>query len=338
MAKTVTQPQREMSGREAENVTLNCTYDTTESSYYLFWYKQPPSREMIFLIRQESFSQQNATNNRFSVNFQKTAKSFSLRISDSQLEDAALYFCAFSRAQRAADMACPGLLWTFTLFTCLGCSMTQTVTQPQREMSGREAENVTLNCTYDTTESRYNLFWYKQPPSGEMILLIRQESFSQQNATNNRFSVNFQKTAKSFSLRISDSQLEDAALYFCAFRITGEVKVEQSPPSLSTQEGENYTIYCNYSSTILGSLRWYRQDLGRSLESLFSLTVNGMKQEGQLTASLDTKARLSTLHFWATQQSLSATYFCAVDTQWSPKTFSLHKNLGVPLPLLWGLQ
>ncbi|XP_054545103.1 T cell receptor alpha chain MC.7.G5-like [Talpa occidentalis] len=118
---------------------------------------------------------------------------------------------------RAARMACPRLLWTFTIFTCLGSTMAQTVTQPQPEMSVQEAESVTLNCTYDTSDSSYYLFWYKQPPSGEMIFLIRQESFKLQNATNNRFSVNFQKDNKSFRLKISDSQLEDAAMYFCAF-------------------------------------------------------------------------------------------------------------------------
>nr|5YXN_A Chain A, T cell receptor alpha chain [Homo sapiens] len=94
-AQTVTQSQPEMSVQEAETVTLSCTYDTSESDYYLFWYKQPPSRQMILVIRQEAYKQQNATENRFSVNFQKAAKSFSLKISDSQLGDAAMYFCAY---------------------------------------------------------------------------------------------------------------------------------------------------------------------------------------------------------------------------------------------------
>uniref|UniRef100_A0A9L0RW95 Ig-like domain-containing protein n=2 Tax=Equus caballus TaxID=9796 RepID=A0A9L0RW95_HORSE len=126
-------------------------------------------------------------------------------------------------------MVCPGLLWVFVVSTCLGSSMAQTVTQPQPEMSVHEAETATLNCVYDTSDSDYYLFWYKQPPSGEMILIIRQEAYKQQNATNNRFSVNFQKADKSFSLRISDSQLEDAAMYFCAFMRA------HAPPRLSVR-------------------------------------------------------------------------------------------------------
>lgn len=59
------------------------------------------------------------------------------------------------------------------------------------------------------------LFWYKQQ-GGQVTLVILQEAYKQYNATLNRFSVNFQKAAKSFSLEISDSQLGDAATYFCA--------------------------------------------------------------------------------------------------------------------------
>lgn len=99
LAQKVTQTQQELSVQEAEPATLDCTYDTSSNEYYLFWYKQLPSGEMIFIIRQEAFKQQNATDNRFSVNFQKATKNFGLRISDCQLEDAAVYFCALSEAQ-----------------------------------------------------------------------------------------------------------------------------------------------------------------------------------------------------------------------------------------------
>ncbi|CAD7691445.1 unnamed protein product [Nyctereutes procyonoides] len=98
-------------------------------------------------------------------------------------------------------MACPGLLWALVVSTYLGSSMAQKVTQTQPEMFVQETETVILHCTYDTSDSDYYLFWYKQPLN---------------NATNNRFSVNFQKGNKSFSLKISDSRLEDAAMYFCA--------------------------------------------------------------------------------------------------------------------------
>uniref|UniRef100_A0A3Q2HCT3 Ig-like domain-containing protein n=1 Tax=Equus caballus TaxID=9796 RepID=A0A3Q2HCT3_HORSE len=100
----------------------------------------------------------------------------------------------------------------------LGSSIAQKVTQAQPAMLVQEKEAATLNCTYDTSDFSYSLFWYKQPSSGAMMFLIRQDSHKQQNATEGRYSVNFQKTDKSVNLVILDSQLQDSAVYFCALR------------------------------------------------------------------------------------------------------------------------
>lgn len=94
MAQKVIQDQLVIVKQEGALVTtLNCRYETNDSSYYIFWYKQLTSGELIFLICQAS-SGQNAKNGHYSINFQKVAKSISLIISDLWLEDSAKYFCA----------------------------------------------------------------------------------------------------------------------------------------------------------------------------------------------------------------------------------------------------
>ncbi|KAF4008695.1 hypothetical protein G4228_020484 [Cervus hanglu yarkandensis] len=95
VAQKVTQVQTAISSRVGQTVTLNCRYEVswTMDYYYIFWYKQLPSGEMTFLIRQYS-EHLNARNGRYSVNFQKADKSISLIISALQLEDSAKYFCA----------------------------------------------------------------------------------------------------------------------------------------------------------------------------------------------------------------------------------------------------
>nr|XP_060475163.1 uncharacterized protein LOC132669388 isoform X2 [Panthera onca] len=98
--------------------------------------------------------------------------------------------------------------------------MAQKVTQAQPAISMPEKEAVTLDCVYEASGYTYYLFWYKQPPSGEMILLIYQESYSEQNATEGRYSLNFQKPDRSISLTITGLQLRDSAVYFCALRDT----------------------------------------------------------------------------------------------------------------------
>lgn len=97
-----------------------------------------------------------------------------------------------------------------------GFSLTQKVTQIQSTISMLEKEAVTLNCTYKTSDSNYYLFWYKQLSSGEMIFLLRQESYNEKQVTKGQYSLNFQKQTSSISLTITYLQLGDSAVYFCA--------------------------------------------------------------------------------------------------------------------------
>ena len=91
VVQIVTEDQPYISSQAGEVVTLNCHYETHRSSY-IFWYKQLPSGQIIYLILQDS-STQNAMDVHYSVNFQRSHKSLSLTISDLQLEDSAKYFC-----------------------------------------------------------------------------------------------------------------------------------------------------------------------------------------------------------------------------------------------------
>ncbi|KAM7239922.1 hypothetical protein CapIbe_009417 [Capra ibex] len=115
-------------------------------------------------------------------------------------------------------MGLPGLLRAVIASVCLGSIMAQKVTQNQSEISVLEKEDVTLNCAYEANSYTYYLFWYKQPPSGEMIFLIHQESYNELNTAKGQYLLNFQKATSSISLTITDLQLKDSAVYFCALR------------------------------------------------------------------------------------------------------------------------
>ncbi|KAF4008510.1 hypothetical protein G4228_020261 [Cervus hanglu yarkandensis] len=95
VAQKVVQDQPDVSSQVGQSVTLNCRYETSRSAYYLYWYKQLPSGQMTYVIRQGS-EVTNARKDRYSVNFKKADKSFNLTISALQLEDSAKYFCALS--------------------------------------------------------------------------------------------------------------------------------------------------------------------------------------------------------------------------------------------------
>ncbi|KAF4008323.1 hypothetical protein G4228_020043 [Cervus hanglu yarkandensis] len=118
---------------------------------------------------------------------------------------------------------------TSICFVPLGSSIAQKVTQDQPPMSVQEKETVTLDCTYDTSVTTYSLFWYKQHSSGAMAFLICQDSHNKQNATEGRYSLNFQKASRFIKLTISASQLEDSAVYFCALREPTVRGVQEGP-------------------------------------------------------------------------------------------------------------
>ncbi len=75
---------------------INCTYETSNPSPYLFWYQQkmngiPKYMIMIFATtvqRDKDFE------DRFKPNHNKTSKSVPLTIQNLRVSDSAVYFCA----------------------------------------------------------------------------------------------------------------------------------------------------------------------------------------------------------------------------------------------------
>uniref|UniRef100_F6XY67 Ig-like domain-containing protein n=1 Tax=Monodelphis domestica TaxID=13616 RepID=F6XY67_MONDO len=128
-----------------------------------------------------------------------------------------------------------------------GISTAQKVSQEQSTMTGQEGETVTLNCKYETSATSYTLFWYKQLLLGEMIFLIRQDSYGQVNTRKDRYLVNLQKTEKFINLTILASQLGDSAMYFCALR---------EPTVIGVTRGTNTKTPVQAAPTCSPSSRW----------------------------------------------------------------------------------
>uniref|UniRef100_A0A4X2LYL2 Ig-like domain-containing protein n=1 Tax=Vombatus ursinus TaxID=29139 RepID=A0A4X2LYL2_VOMUR len=96
--------------------------------------------------------------------------------------------------------------------------------------------------------------------------------------------------------------------------VSCQQRVDQNPPFLSVQEGENITINCSYSDQNSQGLQWFRQDPGKGLTLLFYL-ASGTKGEGRFNSMFSRNDRHSSLHITASQPGDSATYLCAVEAQ-----------------------
>ena len=160
VAQKVTQDQPDITSQIGQSVILNCRYEVSWSGYthYLFWYKQLPSGEMTFLIRQES-SGPNARNGRYSVNFQKAQNSISLTISALQLEDSAKYFCA---------------VWELTVLEVMG----KALQKPHRVISeSPPAVRPQLKCTPADLRQERVVLWLLHLWSGSEDLFPNKNSF-----------------------------------------------------------------------------------------------------------------------------------------------------------------
>uniref|UniRef100_A0A8C0GXT5 Ig-like domain-containing protein n=1 Tax=Chelonoidis abingdonii TaxID=106734 RepID=A0A8C0GXT5_CHEAB len=109
---------------------------------------------------------------------------------------------------------------------------------------------------------------------------------------------------------------------YCKSRgVSCQIKVDQSPPSLTRAQGEFSILTCSYSGTV-SYVQWYRQFPGESPAFLLSLYKDGnVTQEPKFIAELLKRERRSHLHIDGSQLADSASYFCAVrhsETKWPP--------------------
>uniref|UniRef100_A0A8C9XS23 Ig-like domain-containing protein n=1 Tax=Sander lucioperca TaxID=283035 RepID=A0A8C9XS23_SANLU len=95
----VIQPTGDFITTEGDTVTLDCTFETTSTSYSrtLFWYKQEVNDYPKYMLKSFSNTAENAPEfqkDRFDATINET--SVPLKIQKLQLSDSAVYYCALS--------------------------------------------------------------------------------------------------------------------------------------------------------------------------------------------------------------------------------------------------
>ncbi|KAF4008228.1 hypothetical protein G4228_019897 [Cervus hanglu yarkandensis] len=114
-------------------------------------------------------------------------------------------------------------------------------------------------------------------------------------------------------------------------------EVEQSPSTLSVQEGNSCFITCTYTDVASSYFPWFKQESGKGPQHLIDIHSNMGKNEDQrLTVLLNKTAKHLSLHITTTEAGDSAVYFCAARTQCFPGTHYLYSNLRLGQPPSFG--
>lgn len=110
----------------------------------------------------------------------------------------------------------------FLLFFTDNRVLCATVTQGSPDQTVTSGSKVTLLCTYKTSDSDPDLYWYRIRPDHSFQFILYRDNTESEDAefTQGWFSVQHSQTRKNFHLVISSVEIEDSATYYCALRST----------------------------------------------------------------------------------------------------------------------
>uniref|UniRef100_A0A8C5GPA9 Ig-like domain-containing protein n=1 Tax=Gouania willdenowi TaxID=441366 RepID=A0A8C5GPA9_GOUWI len=100
------------------------------------------------------------------------------------------------------------------------CKGEEKVTQPPGDVILTQGQTATLNCTFSTTSSNPDLFWYKQEVNSYPKFILRRSRYVADNSpefVKDRFDAELKDS--SVPLMIQDLHVCDSAVYYCALRM-----------------------------------------------------------------------------------------------------------------------
>ncbi|XP_048035829.1 T cell receptor alpha chain MC.7.G5-like [Megalobrama amblycephala] len=198
---TVDQPDKHVTEAEGRSVTLQCKYKTDSVQEDLFWYIQRANDFPKYILRRSKYGGENGTEFQERFHSELSSNSVPLKIKDLRVSDSAVYYCALrptvtgntsdlyknnERRERSAYYK--------------RCKSQDKVDQHTKIQSAFEGDDVTINCTYQTSYTNPTLFWYQQKVNGIPKYMLNRYSNSGENEDEfeeRRFQANLSKTSVS---------------------------------------------------------------------------------------------------------------------------------------------
>ncbi|XP_054652936.1 T cell receptor alpha chain MC.7.G5-like [Dunckerocampus dactyliophorus] len=168
-AQTVNQPTVDMHVVKSNVVMLDCSYEGTSATSYIFWYKKNGQAAPEFILSRFVSGQEKTVSSfdkRFSCSMNASAQRAPLVIEDVQLNDSAIFYCALKPTVTDSSAAhAQKLLYS----PQVRGSGAQTVNQPTVDMHVVKSNVVMLDCSYKGTSATSYIFWYKKNGSTKLF-------------------------------------------------------------------------------------------------------------------------------------------------------------------------
>ncbi|CAM2094768.1 unnamed protein product [Caretta caretta] len=157
LGESIQSNKPEVSAGVGDNVTLSCSYNTSYSDVYLYWYHQFPDQGPQYSVSGEFLVMQLV----------------SLRVLCGAIPSNPLNPTCLSQKEALWQSAAPTApAIAVSLSTGLSTEK-NSVTQREGQLSGVQSESVTLDCTFSTEDAGYDTYWYKQDSSSQTKYLFR---------------------------------------------------------------------------------------------------------------------------------------------------------------------
>nr|XP_014344463.1 PREDICTED: uncharacterized protein LOC102350446 [Latimeria chalumnae] len=294
--KQSVEPQEKEYG---SSVKLECTYKTSYTYYFLFWYKLNTDKSLQFISRYNSYDSTSYTDASYQDRF--TNRGFGNEVKQSvhsqKKEDGSsvILECTYKTSYTSyyffwyklnPDKALQ-FISRYHNYGSASKVRSKDVLFQDKELIGVEGQNVTVECNY--TESIQYLFWYRQMQHGKLEYILGRNEYSYKDNAEGfgSFSANVNKndgTLKMFHLVITGVQVTDSAVniivvsHHCFpynilfFPMTDKGlgnEVKQSTVPLEKDYGSSVTLESTYNRGHGNEV----QQSARSMEKVYGSSV-----------------------------------------------------------------
>ncbi|XP_059497713.1 Ig heavy chain Mem5-like [Stegostoma tigrinum] len=204
--QSVTQNPAAVTKKECQSVSINCVFNSRNSYHYF------KSGSFFRKTREATEWERISGDGRFVVSVNKAQKAFSLEIRDLRIEDTATYYCKAQYYRHNYYVDGSG-----SVLNVIADSNSLVSQSPPLQTSAA-GDTVTLSCDYSGFD-QYTVYWYSQSPGHALKYLLQGDTSGKQrkeNAAGGRISASIDPKTTTSRLMISQIQLNDSAVYYCA--------------------------------------------------------------------------------------------------------------------------